>query len=93
LLTSAIIDQHFIVRSRYNRLLSAIAKYPAYCCIGIDEATAIIVLGNKIKVAGKSQVIVMSKPEHLQITSNGLIKLRNIQFSIYTEGDEFFIDK
>src|SRR5258706_2725537 len=43
LLTSAIIDQHFIVRSRYNRLLSALAKYPNLSCIGIDEATAIIV--------------------------------------------------
>jgi cyanophycinase len=43
LLSSAIIDQHFIVRSRYNRLLSAIAKYPALPCIGIDEATAIVV--------------------------------------------------
>ena len=43
LLKNAVIDQHFIVRSRYNRLLSALAKYPFYACIGIDEATAIIV--------------------------------------------------
>src|SRR4051794_25051208 len=42
LLQFDIIDQHFIVRSRYNRLLSALARFPAFTCIGIDEATAII---------------------------------------------------
>ncbi len=92
-LISAIIDQHFIVRSRYNRLLSALAKYPSYFCIGIDEATAIIVQGNKIKVTGESQVIVIRKPEHLTITSTGLIKWKDIQFSIYTAGDEFDINR
>ena len=89
LLKSAIIDQHFIVRSRYNRLLSALAKYPSYTCIGIDEATAIIVQGNKVKVTGESQVIVMRKPKQLKITSKGLIKIKDIEFSIYTDGDEF----
>jgi len=89
LLSSAIIDQHFVVRSRYNRLLSAIAKYPALPCIGIDEATAVIVQGNKVKVTGESQVIVLRHPEQLEITSKGLIKFHDLQFSIYTEGDEF----
>src|SRR5689334_3865137 len=84
LLTSAIIDQHFIVRSRYNRLLSAIAKFPSLPCIGIDEATAIIVQGDKISVTGESQVIVLQHPEAVKITSSGLIKLKDLQFSIYT---------
>ena len=89
LLVPVIIDQHFVARSRYNRLLSALAKYPSYSCIGIDEATAIIVQGNKIMVTGVSQVIVLRKPEQLKITSEGLIKMKDLQFSIYTAGDEF----
>jgi cyanophycinase len=93
LLVSAIIDQHFIVRSRYNRLLSALVKYPSLPCIGIDEATAIIVRGNKVKVTGESQVIVLKHPEQVQITSKGLVKLKDLQFSVYTEGDEFSIGK
>ena len=93
LLTSAIIDQHFIKRSRYNRLLSAIAKYPTLPCIGIDEATAIIVQGNKIKVSGESQVVVLQHPEGVQVTSKGLIKLKDLEFTIYTDGDEFMIGK
>ncbi|MCF0059205.1 cyanophycinase [Dyadobacter sp. CY356] len=89
LLTNAIIDQHFVVRSRYNRLLSAIAKYPDLTCIGIDEATAIIVTGNKVKVVGESQVIVMKRPVELKVTDRGLIKMKDLQFSIFTAGDNF----
>jgi len=92
LLTTAVIDQHFIVRSRYNRLLSAIAKYPTLTCIGIDEATAIIVSGNKIEVAGIGQVVVIQKPEKLEITADKLIKMKGLQFSIYTKGDKFIIN-
>lgn len=91
LLTNAVIDQHFIARSRYNRLLSALAQYPLLSCIGVDEATAIIIRGNRVKVVGQSQVVVLRKPEKLEITSTKLIKLRDIQFSIYTDGDEFLI--
>jgi cyanophycinase len=91
LLESAIIDQHFIARSRYNRLLSALAMHPSLSCIGIDEATAIIIKGNKVTVTGESQVILMRKPEQLKITPGGLIKLKDIQFSIYTSGDQFLI--
>jgi len=92
LLTNAVIDQHFIARSRYNRLLSALAKYPLLTCIGIDEATAIIVYKNNVKVSGLSQVIVMGKPEGLTITNTKLIKLKDIHFSIYTDGDEFTLN-
>ena len=88
LLDSAIIDQHFIVRSRYNRLLSALAAFPSYPCIGIDEATAIIVQGNNVLVTGEGQVIVLTKPKDLQI-KKGLIKMKDAQFSIYTAGDQF----
>ena len=93
LIDNAIIDQHFVTRSRYNRLLSALAAYPTIACIGIDEATAIIVQQNKVKVSGQRQVVVMKNPVDLTITKNGLIKFNDIRFSIYTDGDEFLLDK
>ena len=89
LLASAIVDQHFIAKSRYNRLLSALAAYPAFACIGIDEATAIIVHGQKVKIAGEGQVILFSNPQHLRITPQGYIKFDDVRMSIYTEGDSF----
>ena len=91
LLTNAVIDQHFVVRSRYNRLLSALALFPSLACIGIDEETAIIVEGNKITVTGKGQVIVLQNPKGLKITADKLIKFKDIEFSIYTDGDKFLI--
>lgn len=92
LLSNAIIDQHFIVRSRYNRLLSALAAHPLLTCIGIDEETAIIVQGNKVRVSGGSQVVVMKAPKQLRTTASKLIRFKDISFSIYADGDEFFID-
>jgi cyanophycinase len=91
LITTAIIDQHFIVRSRYNRLLSALTLYPALAGIGIDEETAIIVTGNKATVAGERQVIVMKHPIGIKVLHNNLLKFKNIEFGIYTQGDQFMI--
>ncbi len=90
LLDSVIIDQHFIVRSRFNRLLTAIAMYPSYTCIGIDESTAIIVQGKKITVVGESQVVVLSDPKKLAV-SKKLVKVNDLRFSLYTAGDSFQI--
>jgi cyanophycinase len=89
LLDSVIIDQHFIVRSRYNRLLSALAAFPSYPCIGIDESTAIIVNGSNVSVTGHSQVILFTKPEDLKITGEGLIKFSDIKMQLFTPGDKF----
>ena len=91
LLDSVIIDQHFVKRSRYNRLLSALAAHPTFDCIGIDEGTAIVVSGKKIRVAGVSQVLSISDPKELKVTEKGHLKMKNLRFSIYTDGDSFII--
>lgn len=88
LLDSIIIDQHFIVRSRYNRLLSALYAFPAFTCIGIDESTAIIFHKNKITVAGKGQVIVFSNMENRKDVRD-MIKFSDIHLGIFTAGDSF----
>ena len=58
-----IIDQHFIVRSRYNRLITAMADYPGLWGMGVDEATAVWIQGNHAEVVGESQVVWMSAQE------------------------------
>jgi len=42
-LPGAIVDQHFLQRARYNRLLSAVLEQPQLIGVGIDEGTAIVV--------------------------------------------------
>ncbi|WP_082489637.1 cyanophycinase [Pedobacter sp. Leaf176] len=87
LLENTIIDQHFLKRNRYNRLISALAAHPNMVGIGIDESTAIIVNGNKATVAGESQVIRIANPRELKNTANGLLKFSKAEFGIFTDGD------
>lgn len=89
LLSTVIIDQHFVKRSRYNRLISALNEYPVFDCIGIDEGTALVVHRNRVRISGDSQVIRLSRPKKLEATPAGLIKFRKAAFSIFTDGDEF----
>ncbi|WP_240755208.1 cyanophycinase [Pedobacter sp. SYP-B3415] len=89
LLNHTIIDQHFIRRSRYNRLLSALAEHPGYTAVGIDEGTAILVQGNRAEVVGDSQVIRLASPSKLQKTASGQFKFSEVDFGLYTAGDVF----
>lgn len=89
LLDSVIIDQHFVVRSRYNRLLSAVIEYPDYQAIGIDEGTAILVDGGVAKVIGVSQVVAVHAPEQIGSVSDTLLDAEGIRLDIYAPGAAF----
>ena len=90
-LTKAIIDQHFIFRSRYNRLLSVLSDHPDKMAIGIDEATAIIVTGNKATVAGESQVLVVSNPKKIKRFGNDKVAFKDARISLFAPGESFTI--
>lgn len=57
--SGVIVDQHFLRRQRMNRLLSAVLDRPTLVGVGIDEATAVIVLGDQFEVVGRSAVVVV----------------------------------
>lgn len=92
-LQSAIIDQHFIIRSRYNRLLSVLVDYPTKTLIGVDEGTAIIVKGKDVNVVGDSQVVVVSKPKNIKVNKNGKVSFQQANLSLFTQGENFKLDK
>lgn len=53
----AIVDQHFMQRARYNRLLSAVLDHPQLLGVGIDEETALLVRPDGIwEVLGRHYV-------------------------------------
>ncbi|WP_291146435.1 cyanophycinase [Flavobacterium sp. UBA7680] len=92
LLKTVVIDQHFLKRNRYNRLLSALIEFPNLTGIGIDEATAIIVRNNKVEVAGESEVIVFKNPKGIvKAKKDNLISIEKLEMSIYTAGQKFNI--
>ena len=93
LIQNAVIDQHFVARSRYNRLLSVLAQHPTYPCIGIDEGTAVIVQEARLTVTGTGQVIRFMLPPGTTQARGGasLVKLQNIRMDIFTTGDQFYL--
>jgi cyanophycinase len=92
LIKNVIIDQHFLKRSRYNRLLSALVEFPSHIGIGIDEATAIIVRNDTIEITGESEVIVIKNPKGIQKSEkNNLISIESLEMSIYNSGQQFKI--
>jgi cyanophycinase len=92
LLTNTIIDQHFIMRSRYNRLLSVLGDYPDKMVVGIDESTAIVVKNKIAKVIGQSQVVVISNPKKIKTFNNNKLSFKNARFSLYMPGEQFAIN-
>jgi len=92
LLTTAIIDQHFVWRSRHNRLITAVLEYPELPGIGIDESTAILVRGNKAEVVGVSQVLVYRNLQSSQQTYNEKLGGHNLRLDIYLPNEIFYIN-
>jgi cyanophycinase len=58
-LRGVIVDQHFAQRGRTHRLISAIARYPHFLGIGIDEDTALIVSGTLCHVIGQGSITIL----------------------------------
>ena len=57
--SEAIVDQHFLARKRFNRLLAAVLGRPKLLGVGIDEKTAVVVTGSEFEVLGRSRVLVL----------------------------------
>ncbi|MCS6833344.1 MAG: cyanophycinase [Flammeovirgaceae bacterium] len=91
--TTIIVDQHFLKRSRHNRLLTAVIEHPHLKSVGIDEATAILVKGGKTaEVVGANQVLVFENPKASKVLNGDKLGARNILVSIYTAGETFSLE-
>lgn len=92
LVKNVIIDQHFLKRSRYNRLLSALVEFPTHIGIGIDESTALILRDKEIEIVGESEVIVVKKPKGItKSKKENLVSIKSLEMAIYNEGQKFKI--
>jgi cyanophycinase len=91
--TTAIIDQHFVKRSRHNRLISVVIEHPDMLGIGIDEATAILVIGDTAEVVGDSQVLVFKNPLGSKHFYNDKLGARQLKLDVYLPGDKFKMSK
>jgi cyanophycinase len=54
-----IVDQHFVARRRFNRLMAAVIDHPQFVGVGIDEGTGVVVEGTSLRVVGEGNVVVI----------------------------------
>ena len=52
-------DQHYLMRSRHNRLISLLLDHPERTALGIDEGSAARVAGDQVVAFGPSPVVRM----------------------------------
>ncbi len=90
-LSNAIIDQHFIRRSRYNRLITAVAEYPEMLGIGIDESTAILVKNDSAEVVGEAQVVTFQNKGGTIPGENHKFGMRNLVINVFLPGETFYL--
>ncbi|MFT4575276.1 MAG: cyanophycinase [Polaribacter sp.] len=91
MLNNVIIDQHFVKRSRYNRLISVVIEHPEKIGIGIDESTAILVKGATVEVVGDSQVLIFKNPKQSKNTYKDKLGAHGIVLNIHLPGEIFTI--
>jgi len=92
---NAIIDQHFMMRKRHNRLIAVVLEHPELPGIGIDEEAAILVYPDgRFKVYGKDAVIVYDarKAKEIRVSDQGLLGGRNIKVDLLLPGEVYSIE-
>jgi len=98
LIRNVIIDQHFAERGRFGRLLGAVAHNPRVLGIGIDEDTAAVVEGHRLRVIGDGAVYVVdgahvSFSNVAEAQSDVTLSMHDVRVHVLADGDSFDLDK
>jgi len=88
---NAIIDQHFLVWRRQNRLISLVLENPALLGAGIDEATAVLVRPDgKWEILGESHVFVVdARKATVSRTATKRLGAHGLALHLLLPGDVF----
>ncbi len=88
---TAVIDQHFVTRKRYNRLISVLAEHPDLLGVAIDESTAILVRPDgAFEVVGVKQVVIYDPANaKFRILPNSNIAFTGLVMHALINGDTF----
>lgn len=89
--TKFIVDQHFLKRSRQDRLQSVVFDHPTLIGVGIDEATAIHIDANEnFSVLGASDVMVYdARKAQISVNSNNEYEATNVVVKRLKPGSSF----
>jgi cyanophycinase len=86
--TGIMIDQHALVRSRFARMLSAMAATGDSVGLGVDEDTAaVVVRGRPTELIGRSGAVLIHRSGTTQIGSVSPLQVDDVSLSILAAGD------
>lgn len=94
LVDGCVIDQHFMQRNRYGRLLMCVAQSPNLLGIGIDEDTAaVITAGTRLEVIGRGAVTIMDGQDVVsnahEVTRSQPLMVSGARVHVLPEGARF----
>ncbi len=85
------IDQHFVERSRMNRLLSAVIDRPQRVGLGIGERTAVLRRNKTLQVLGEGSVVIIDARNAAVATASAtkLQGARDIRLHVLKSGEQY----
>ena len=90
-----IVDQHFLQKGRFNRLVLATIDYPELIGVGIDEETAAIVRGTEFEVIGSNNITVIDgrKASRERLKKGEAAAARDLKVHILRAGMTFNLNE
>jgi cyanophycinase len=87
-----IVDQHFLRRKRYARLISVVLEHPKLVGVGIDEATAVVVQPDSIlSVTGEGSVLILDArgAGESRTDTRGNLSIAGVSMHLLVPGDRY----
>ncbi len=88
-----IVDQHFLPRQRWARLISAVIDHPEFAGVGIDERTAVEVGPRVWRVWGEGSVVVIDgrRARIAETVPGARQSSHDLRMTILTAGETFWL--
>lgn len=86
-----ILDQHFVQRQRFTRLLACVLDHPEAIGVGIDEKTAVVMTARSFEVIGESSVLVVDARQAKRAlpTDGAAHSASDMKLHVLKRGDKF----
>lgn len=83
------VDQHFLKRGRFGRMLPLMVQKNYRLGVGVDENTAAVFQGTTVEVVGARGVLVVDLTDARNDPKLGAFNLRNARLSYLERGDRY----
>ncbi len=83
------IDQHFLVRGRFARMLPAMVKGGYRLGLGIDENSALVVRGDEVEVIGYKGALLVDLGGAAATPGKGPLQMKDALLSYLDRGDRY----